>query len=492
MPNPLLCVTVTAPTMAALREERDRVADADLVELRLDTVRDPDVAGALEGRRRPVIVTCRAGWEGGGFLGAEEERRRLLGQARDQGAEYVDIEWKAGFDDLIARAAGKRIVLSSHHFSHVPPDLGDLTRAMRATGAEVIKIAAKVNSLGDCLPLLELGAQRPNGSQRAVFIAMGEAGLSSRVLAGRFGSAWTYAGAIRDVGQVSADELLGQYRFRAIGPSTAVYGLAGSPIGHSVSPAMHNAAFAAERLDAVYLPLPATDAADFMRFAGAIGLQGASVTIPFKVSLFGHVSEVDEIARRIGAINTLRLSGDRWLGRNTDAQGFLEPLLARGVPLVGRRASILGAGGSARSVAVALATEGADVTVHGRDPAKAARMADAVGARVGDWPPPSGTWDLLVNCTPIGMHPRVDESPVPHTSLGGGLVYDLVYNPSVTRLLREAAAAGAQTIGGLDMLVAQAGAQFEWWTGRRPMAGIMRAAALKRLSEFKSDEDHVV
>jgi 3-dehydroquinate dehydratase/shikimate dehydrogenase len=452
--RPLLCATVTAPTMAALRAERD-AAPGDMVELRLDTVRDPDVAGALAGRRQPAIVTCRARWEGGHFTGSEEERQRLLGEALDLGAEYVDVEWRAGFDDLIARTEGRRIVLSSHEFTEMPGDLQDRARAMRATGAEVI------------------------------MIAMGDAGLSTRVLAGRFGSAWTYAGDVKDVGQVSASSLIDDFRFYAIKDSTELYGLVGSPIAHSVSPAMHNAAFSASGRDAVYLPLPATDAADFMAFAEALGLAGASVTIPFKVPLMTFVHDLDESARRIGALNTLRRTRGRWQGRNTDAAGFLQPLDDRNIDLRGMRASILGSGGSARAVAVALESKGAAITVHARNRERAEHLASGVAAGVGTWPPPAGSWDLLVNCTPVGMHPRADETPVDASMLSGALVYDLVYNPIETRLLRDAGAAGCRTIGGLDMLVAQAVEQFTWWTGVRPDVPVMRRAALKRLSEFK-------
>jgi 3-dehydroquinate dehydratase/shikimate dehydrogenase len=477
--------------MAGLREARDRAERADLVELRLDTVSDPDVAGALAGRKRPVIITCRAAWEGGSFKGSEDERRRLLEQAVEQGAEYVDIEWQARFDDLIARTHGKRIVLSSHEFAHMPGDLPERARAMRATGAEAIKIAAKANRLTDCLSLLDVDTSA-NEHKRTILIAMGEAGLITRVLAGRFGSAWTYAGTLRNITQVSADVMLDEYRFRSIAHDTEVYGLAGSPIAHSVSPAMHNAAFAATGRNAVYLPFPAADAGDFATFARRVGLKGASVTIPFKVPLLDYVTDVEPAARKIGALNTLRMNTNGWHARNTDADGFLRPLDDRGISLAGCRASILGSGGSARAVAVALASRNASVTVHGRDRERAGRVATLVNGGTGDFPPARGTWDLLVNCTPIGMHPLTDRTPVPAANLGGGLVYDLVYNPEATRLLREAAVAGCQTIGGLDMLVAQAMEQFRWWTGVAPPAAVMRAAAVKRLSEFRADEDHVV
>jgi 3-dehydroquinate dehydratase / shikimate dehydrogenase len=488
MQRPLLCVTVAAATTAELRERRDAVDEADLIELRLDSVRDPDVAGALSGRRTPIVITCRPTWEGGGFSGAEEERKRLLADALSLGAEYVDVEWRARFDDLISASAGRRIVLSSHDFQSVPVDLAARVHAMCATGAEVVKIAIAATSLSDCVTLLEIG-QRSEGN--LVLIGMGEHGLATRALAGRFNSKWTYAGSLHEVGQLPVDTLLDEYRFRTIDGSTEIYGLVGAPVAHSVSPAMHNAAFQAARLNAVYLPFPAASAQDFVRFGRAFGVKGASVTVPYKVALLNEVDEVLPIARRIGAINTIRMIDDRWIGTNTDAAAFLEPLRER-VPLAGMRASILGAGGAARAVAVALVSGGCGVTIHARNRAQAEDVARQTSAAVGQWPPQRGSWDLLVNCTPLGMHPRVDESPLRAAELTGGTVYDLVYNPPTTRLLRDAQAAGCRTIGGLEMLVAQAHEQFHWWTQTRPAAGVMRDAALKRLAEFTRDEHYLV
>jgi 3-dehydroquinate dehydratase/shikimate dehydrogenase len=488
--KPLLCVTVTAPTMAELRRRRDEIADADLVELRLDTVSDPDVEGALAGRRRPVIVTCRPQWEGGHFAGSEEERQRLLAGALAHGAEYVDLEWRAGFHDLIAQHAGRRIVLSSHDFDMVPIDLVARLHAMHATGAEVVKLAMKFTSLSDCVKLKAVGEAAAPGVG-LVLIGMGDFGLATRVLAGRFGSVWTYAGGLEEVGQLRAATLVDDYRFRVVDEATELYGIVGKPVSHSVSPAMHNAAFRASRLNAVYLPLPAVDVADFEAFARAFKLQGASVTVPYKVSLYDRVDEAYSVARRIGAINTIRIRDGRWVGGNTDSSGFLQALHDH-VPLTGLRASILGAGGAARAVAEALASTGAAVTIHARNRAQAEGVAMMTAASVGVWPPPPGSWDLLVNCTPIGMHGGADDTPVPAEQLTGRYVYDLVYNPPATRLLRDAAIMGCQTIGGLDMLVAQAHEQFQWWTETRPPAGVMREAALKRLAEFAHDENHVV
>jgi 3-dehydroquinate dehydratase / shikimate dehydrogenase len=490
MRQPLLCVTVSAADTGGLRRRRDEIVDADLVELRLDSVADPNVAAAIAGRRRPVIVTCRPRWEGGAFNGSEEARRRILAEALELGAEYVDIEMRAGFDDLVAREGGRRIVLSHHDFAGMPSDLTGLVQAMRATGAGVTKIAVRTASLSDCVSLRDLGSRLRPGAD-LVLIGMGDFGIATRVLAGRFGSRWTYAGPIGAVGQLSADAMLRGYRFRRLGETTDVYGVVGLPVTHSVSPAMHNAAFDATRLDAVYLPLPAVSADDFVRFGKAFGVKGASITIPHKIAMFDRVDEVDAVARRVGAINTVCTNGDRWIGGNTDVEGFLQPLTRRQT-LAGLRASVLGSGGAARAVSVALTATGCAVRLHARNRQRAEATAAVTGAGVGETVPERGSWDLLVNCTPVGMYPHVNETPIDGSLLTGRIVYDLVYNPVETRLLRDAARAGCQTIDGLEMLVAQAQEQFQRWTGVRPPADVMRDAALARLAEFKRDEDYVV
>ncbi len=484
--SPRLCVSLEAPTTAALCARRDAVDPAvDLVELRLDSVADPDVGRVLAGRGRPVVVTCRPTWEGGRFTGSEEERRRLLTQAVDAGADYVDVEWRAGFDDLVRRRGGQGIVLSMHDFEGVPADLAARYRAMRATGAEVVKLAVRARRLCDTLPLLELG--RAAAAEEAVaLIGMGPAGQPSRILAARFGSCWCYAGDQVAPGQIAAERMLGEFRFKMVSADSAVYGVLGAPIAHSVSPAMHNAAFAAERIDAVYVPLEAQDIDDFATFAAAVGLAGASVTAPFKLDVFDRLDEVDPLGQRVGAVNTLRVYDGRWFGMNSDVPGFLEPLRAR-LDLAGRRATVLGAGGAARAVAVGLSSAGARVTISARNRARALRVAALVGGTVAAMPPPRGSWDILVNATPIGTAPRSDETPLEAARLDGHLVFDLVYNPIQTRLLTDAQAAGCETLGGLAMLVAQARRQFEWWTGRRPAEAVLRAAAQARLGSTHPD-----
>jgi 3-dehydroquinate dehydratase/shikimate dehydrogenase len=482
IPQPALCAVVTAPTLAQLRARRDQVAaGADLVELRLDTVADPDVAGALQGRTTPVIVTCRAASEGGHFTGSEEERLRLLEQAWHAGAEFVDLEFSCWGQTPWAVAAAERLVVSRHDFQGSPDDLPRLYHDMARTGAAVVKIAVTAHRLADCIPLLALQPSRP---QRQVLIAMGPAGLITRVLPGRFRSAWTYAGEGVAPGQISADQLRGEYRLGGITGDARLFGIIANPIGHSVSPAMHNAAHRAERRDALYVPLQAADAADVIAFAEAFDVRGASVTLPFKVDLLPFC-EPDALSRRAGAVNTLVKADGRWRGFNTDVPGLLAPLAGR-LELPGLRATILGAGGAARGAAVALSAAGASVTICARRVEAAQNVASDIGVAAAAMPPEAGSWDLLVNATSAGMHPRVDETPWPDAAFDGRLVYDLVYNPRETRLLRQARASGCATLDGLPMLVAQAELQFELWTGHRPPADVMLEAAVGRLRGFSA------
>ncbi len=472
----LLCETVTGDSMKELIAARDAVT-ADMVELRLDGVTDVDVAAALHSRPLPAIVTCRAAWEGGRFAGSEEERRAILLHALDLGAEFVDVEWRAGFDDVVRRDPA-RVVISSHDFAGVPRALDDQVQAMRSVGAGVIKVAVTASRLTDTLELIRVA----QGGD-AVVVAMGEVGLPSRLLAARYGSRWTYAGRGVAPGQLPVDRMTGEFRFRDVGSQTRVFGVVSRTAMHSVSPAMHNAAFDAAGIDAVYVPLTAADFADFDAYASAIGIEGASVTIPFKLDALRAARRTDELTRRVGAANTLRRGREGWEATNTDVDGFLDPLQAA-FPgdLSHALAAVLGAGGSARAVVAALTSRGARVTVHARREERATEMAKSFGVPSGTWPPPKGSWDLLVNCTPLGGPGLRQESPLPGGPFDGRLVYDLTYGEGESALVREARQSGCRVLDGLPMLIAQAERQFEWWTGARPEPGVMKNAARRRLA----------
>jgi 3-dehydroquinate dehydratase/shikimate dehydrogenase len=473
--------------MSDIRRARDEAVHADLVELRLDGIHRPDVATALAGRRRPAIVTCRPAWEGGRYHGDEEGRRRLLAAALDQGAEFVDVEAASPFArDLLAVRNGRGIVLSAHYFGRAPDDLPARYAAMQDAAPEVVKLAAEVGSLTELLPIFEIAdAGRGRKTPSHVLIAMGTAGIPSRVLSARLGNRWTYAGDGVAPGQLPAERLVREFRFREVQPGAALYGVVGNPVVQSLSPAMHNAGFASLGLDAVYVPLQASDADDFVRFARRTRLRGASITAPFKVALMSRMDEIEPLARRVGAVNTLVVHDDRWLGFNTDVHGFLAPLAGR-IHLRGVRATVLGAGGAARAVTLALVDQGAAVTISARREETAAALAAEAGASVGRFPPPAGSWDVLVNATSAGSA-AAPVNPIEGTPLEGEIVFDLVYAPARTPLLEAAEEEGCLTIGGLEMLIAQAERQFELWTGQPPPHYLFKSAAVQAVAPL---QDH--
>ncbi|HUR21710.1 MAG TPA: type I 3-dehydroquinate dehydratase [Vicinamibacterales bacterium] len=460
--------TVSARDMASLRRDRDAVVDADLVELRLDYVRDLDVAGALRDRTRPVVVTCRPTWEGGEFDGPEETRRRILNEAVALGAEFVDVERRAEWrPDL--RGSATELVLSDHEFTCVPDDAAARVDAMRRERPRIVKISATAHSAQDCLRLRDAAKKQPG----TVVIGMGPFGRITRALPSHFGSCWTYAGTAAP-GQFSARELAEQFRVRDVGSSTQLFGVTGRPLDHSASPAMHNAAFKALGLDAVYVPLQAMSVADAMAVADDLRVKGLSVTAPLKRGW--PVTLDDEASRELGTVNTLKREAGAWLGRNVDGDGFLDAFDARGIPLSATRALVLGSGGAARAVGRALIGRGSLATFSARRPEEAVRLAETLGGKATAWPP-AGEWDVMVNATPAGTWPDVTARPFTDSNVHARIVYDLVYNPEDTALLRDARAKGAGTISGLEMLVGQAVRQCEWWTGRTPSPAVMTEAA---------------
>ena len=462
---------LTAAALPSARAEALRVAD--LMEFRLDRLPPLPLDDMLGEAAGPAVVTFRPEREGGVFNGPEAAREQRLREALALGAAFVDVEWDASFGDALIAEYPGRVVLSRHDFDGMPMDLAGLVRSMAARRPAVTKLAVTPSRLADQLEF-SVAATAAAGTP-VVLIAMGTAGLPSRILAERFGSCWTYGGAAIAPGQVSPDLMRSRYRVGQHTAGTLVFGVAGRPIGHSWSPTLHNAALRALGIDGVYVPFEARDIDDLLATAEALDVRGLSVTAPFKLDALARASSADLLALRLGAANTLTRTPDGWVGRNTDVEGFLHPLRSR-LTLAGARAAVLGAGGAARAVVAGLQAEGARVTVHARRPDQAGALVP-LGAALGSWPPPPGSWDLLVNTTPVGTAPNVDDTPLAAEALvGGGLVYDLVYNPGRTRLLRDAAAAGCGTLGGLEMLIAQAAVQVATWFPVEPPVDAMRAA----------------
>jgi 3-dehydroquinate dehydratase/shikimate dehydrogenase len=490
----MICVPIVAGTNEAARADLKRAAAvADLAELRLDYLQEPpDLAYLLDGRPCPVIVTNRSTRQGGLSAASDVERVAPLREAVYLGAEYVDVEHDA--IGLLRERLGTRVIVSYHNFEETPVDLHRIAQNLLGTGGDIIKIATYVRDVADNVRLCQLASDI---GVPKIIIGMGEKGIPTRVLAVKFGSYLTYAPLARDrssaPGQVTADELVRIYHFRSINADTRVFGVVGKPLGHSLSPHVQNAALRHAGLNGVYVPFEVDDFAQFLKCCRCINPEGFSVTIPHKEEALRLADETDEVTRKIGAVNTLAFRGGRLVGTNTDwraAIGAIKSAMPQGESLAGRQALVLGAGGAARAIVFGLASEGAAITITSRTLQRAETLAREAGCRAVPWDERTCvSADVVANSTPLGMYPAIDATPLPKTAFkAGAVVFDAVYNPRVTRLLEEAAAADCKAVEGLEMFVHQAAAQFEFWTGIKVPKEVFREAAIAALDNIRETE----
>ena len=547
-----LCVAIFVTDEAQARRDMALAAEAgaDLLELRIDEVIDAATASrVIASASLPCIVTCRPRWEGGRCDLPEPERLLLLREsaAGTPPAAYADLElhaysrsWRVA-ETLLReqRDARPGLILSSHDFSGRPAKLTSIFNELVHSPADVAKIVWTARTVRDNLEAFELLRHR---AKPTIALCMGEAGLISRVLAKKFGAFLTFAslddGGGTAPGQISVRDMKGLYRWDAIRPTTKVYGVVGSPVAHSMSPAIHNSAFHHTGHDGVYVPLLVEPSYEsfkaFMEsFLAAEGLDlaGLSVTIPHKENALRYLKEkgatVDPLAERIGAVNTVvidrggscgaavpaaRAAGTaalleeapfRLSGTSTDYAAILDSITAtlgvRREDLKDYRVAVIGAGGTGRTAVAALAHYGATVVVYNRTRERADALAAEFNGHAGQASPSPGKvvvadaaklcdscCQIYINTTSIGMSPNVDASP-----FGDGplpkltpehVVFDVVYNPVRTKFLQQAEAAGARTINGVEMFVRQAAAQFEAWTGRAAPADVMRRFVEDRLT----------
>lgn len=469
---------------------------ADAVELRIDGYEGEPAALAAFLRsqaNRTWIVTCRSAEEGGHFRGDTMERvSRLLGVVRGTNAyvdfEFSDWERSANIRQKVLLAAtgetGPRLILSYHDFEKRPADTEQrVSRMLEVPQAAAAKVAYRGRTAADSFAALDL-MHRHDG--RVIAIDMGESGTWTRILAKKLGAFATFASlegsAATAPGQVTLRDMHGRYRWEPIGSASRVFAVVGDPVAHSRSPLLFNRWFAQMEIDAVYVPhrveVGPTQLKSFIEECQArlwLDLGGFSVTIPHKEAAFHLlVDSADPLARRIGAVNTIAFHEGQLRGFNTDCYAASASLAHRlgqtPIDLVGTTVDVLGAGGSARAVVEGLMDFGCRVTVYARLRDRAVSLVAGRGIEVKAWEQRvQRSGEVLINCTPLGMWPRLDESPMPASALAGArLVFDLIYNPLESRLLREAREAGCETLNGLDMFVRQAAMQLELWFGRTP------------------------
>ena len=494
----MICVSIGRTRHKMVLAEHRALAErgAELVELRLDWLsHSPDVSRLMAERPTPVVITCRRRSDKGRWSGSEDQRQTVLRSAVVEGAEYVDIE-----DDIakaIPRYGETRRIISHHNFDETPDDLEKIYKTMCELDPDIVKLVTMANRPEDSVRLLKLvdSAEIPT-----VAFCMGELGLASRLLCGKYGSPFTYATFSSErtlaPGQLSFEEMAETYRFDRIGQDTRVFGVLGDPLAHSHSPLIHNAAFDASGVDAVYLPLrvPADGLAKTLESFRWLEIDGYSVTIPHKEAVLEVATSVDATVEHLGAANTLCRNGEQdWVASNTDLPAAIATLktalesLSGSNDLKGRKCLVLGAGGAARAVAGGLVEAGAAVIVSGRTRQRASELASDLGCQETGWENRGTQFaDVLINCTPVGMHPNVNESPFQPQWLGDNtLVFDTVYNPENTLLIKQARERGCPTVSGIEMFIRQAALQYELFTNQMAPLDVMRETLRRGISAVR-------
>jgi len=500
--NDRICAVVAVRTAAEAIAQINAIASstvrAHVVELRLDFLSSrAEIASLLRwiGRQREMptlIATCRRREAGGHFRGSADHEISLLKAAVAAGCRWCDVEIetaeKIGAGGLKNALTPARLLISTHDFKRLPQKLPTLMTRLDAFDGDAIKIAAASRSLADVRRLLDL----VRGRLDVVAVPMGDGMPAARILALRQGSALAYAPVARSTapGQIAFGEIEPVYRLRrrfgrskaGVNPRTRLYGVIGDPIAHSLSPLMHNAAFAEGQIDAIYVPFHVRDLADFTATIKPFQIAGFSVTLPHKERILPCLERCDPLATEIGAVNTVVVRAGKLYGYNTDFTGVLRAIERR-LPPASSSVLLIGAGGSARAAAFALARAGAAVSIWARRPRQARALARAVGGEAVERREIARrSFDTIVNCTPVGMYPY-GGSPLESRELNCRLVMDLIYRPLQTELMRRAERRGIETISGVDMFVAQGVAQWELWMGECAPEPVMRRVVLAALQK---------
>ncbi len=494
---PSICVALGLPTAEKLLEQAQHEIEAgeSFLEFRLDYLPDP-MTGVAAIRtlveQHPdcaVLATCRRHQNHGKFNGSIEEQLRILGHAIEAGARAIDVEIESAervkpqLEPLRSRCF---LIVSYHNYDGTPP-MDPVMRRMAKVSADAFKIVTTARKPSDCQRVLALSKGSPR--TRLILLAMGECGFPTRVLSPAMGGLYTYAAPSTAegtaAGQVCSRHLRQLYRIDKFTRGAKIFGVIADPVRHSISPQVHNRALQSRRVDGIYLPflVKAPQLRDFMNCADKLPVAGFSVTIPHKQRIVRYLDAIEPLARRIGAVNTVWRKAGKWRGTNTDAEGVTVPL-AKHLRLAKAKILVVGNGGAARGAAFSLVDAGAEVSLTARNVDRARALAKVTGAeavpreqliRAGR------QWDAIVHATPLGMWPHVDECFF-EDQIPGELVFDMVYNPLETKLLRRAREQGCTVIPGIQMFVEQAVRQFEVFTGESAPRAVMERAAMEALT----------
>ncbi|KAK4379967.1 hypothetical protein RND71_001829 [Anisodus tanguticus] len=493
MNQTLICAPIMADSVdqMLILMQKAKTSGADLVEVRLDSLKSfnprSDIDTIIRQCPLPTLFTYRPTWEGGQYAGDEMSRLDALRLAMELGADYIDVELKA-IDEFNKALHGNKstkckLIVSSHNYENTPSseDLGNLVARIQASGADIVKFATTAQDITDVARVFQITV---HSQVPIIAMVMGEKGLMSRILCPKFGGYLTFGtlevGKVSAPGQPTIENLLNLYNFRQLGPDTRIFGIIGKPVSHSKSPLLYNEAFRLVGFNGVYLHLLVDDVANFFRTYASLDFAGFSCTIPHKEAALDCCDEVDPTAKSIGAVNcVVRRPDGKLFGCNTDYVGAISAIEESlqgsqpsifGSPLAGKLFLVIGAGGAGKALAYGAKEKGARVVIANRTYERARELADVVGgqalslAELSSFHPENDM--ILANTTSIGMQPRVDDTPIDKEALRYySLVFDAVYTPKITRLLREAQESGAKIVTGVEMFIGQAYEQYERFTG---------------------------
>jgi len=492
----MICVTIARGRHRMMIAEHQHLVEmgVGLVELRLDYIRRPvNIKRLLSDRPSPVVVTCRRPQDGGRWMKSESDRQMALRTAIVDGADYVDIEMDIA--KSIPRYGNTQRIISYHNMDGTPDNLEEIHHQISQFDPDIIKIVTMANNPIDNVRALRLSR---NSEIPTVAFCMGEMGTPSRILAARAGAPFTYAafGDDRKIapGMLTFQQLRDDYRYESINKETVILGVIADPVAHSFSPRVHNACIREKGLNMLYLPFRVSPEflEQFMQTCPEMGIRGLSVTIPHKERVIKFINVLDDQVAGIRAANTVVFKDVNAYGFNTDCSAAIESLEqalnqnseGAAESLVDKKVLILGAGGVARAIAFGLKRGGAQVTITSRDYRRSDVLANDLNCKSIDWTGRANhPHQILINCTPAGMHPKLDETPFDAEWFNKkAVVFDTVYNPEQTLFIKQARLAGCPTITGVDMFVRQAARQFKLFTGMDPNLDTIRYEVKRAIS----------
>ena len=486
----MICIPIVGASMPkALEQITSAEKIADILELRLDLIDSPDLKVLLNVVSKPVIVTNRTKLDGGQFRGADDERLQALHDALAAGADYVDIEVSTPRELLQPFLEGhetSKIILSYHDFSHTPEDLNPLYETMDALPGGIIKIVTYARDLSDNLKMFQLLERAKKENKKLIGLCMGDLGEISRVLSPLYGGLLTFGsletGQESAPGQIPANALKNIYRVNDGRENFKIYGVIGNPVSKSMGYLIHNRAFREIGSPDIYVSFLVDNVEKFF-IAFKDFFSGLSVTMPAKESIMPLLDKVDTTAQSIGAVNTVVQEDGKWVGYNTDCSGAIAALEAS-TSLKDKNILILGSGGTAKAIGYGIKEKGGKLTVtYNRNKERGESLAKELGCQLVHCRD-AGTQaiDILINCSPVGMNPNINETPFLARDFKEGMVvFDSVYNPLETKLLREAKAAGCTVIPGSELFINQAARQFELFTGQPAPINAMREVLMGKL-----------